>query len=170
MECEKIRELILDYSEVDLNQSDKLGVEKHLKECKECNIYFEQFHKVWNLLDNWHTVENKNDFIPRFWDRVTTEDKKKGNVFDFFRNLRVNLVAGGVGVIMLISVVFLFNIFVSHHDNIVFTEEDRSDEELLIEFDRSITKETAESLEIYGPWDVREPQSNDEEIEENKGG
>lgn len=170
MECEKIRELILDYSEGDLNQSDKLGVERHLKECKECNIYFEQSHKVWNLLDNWHTVEIKNDFIPRFWDRVTTEDKKKGNAFDFFRNLRVNLVSGGVGVIILILVVFLVNILVSHRENIVFTEKDRADEELLIEFDRSITKETTESLEIYGPWDVREPQSNDEEIEENKGG
>jgi len=162
MECEKIRELILDYSEGDLNQSDKLGVERHLKECKECNIYFEQSHKVWNLLDNWHTVQIKNDFIPGFWDRVTTEDKKKVNVFDFFRNLRVNLVSGGVGVIILILVVFLVNILVSHHDNTVFTEGDRSDEELLIEFDRSITKETAESLEIYGPWS--------DEIEENKGG
>ena len=162
MECEKIRELILDYSEGDLNQSDKLGVERHLKECKECNIYFEQSHKVWNLLDNWHTVGIKNDFIPRFWDRVITEDRKKGNVFDFFRNLRVNLISGGVGVIILILVVFLVNILVSHHENIVFTEEDRSDEELLIEFDRSITKETAESLEIYGPWS--------DEIEENKGG
>ena len=162
MECEKIRELILDYSDGDLNQSDKLGVEKHLKECKECNIYFEQSHKVWNLLDNWHTVEIKNDFIPRFWDRVTTEDRKKGNAFDFFRNLRPNLISGGVGVIILILVVFLVNILVSHHDNIVFTEGDRSDEELLIEFDRSITKETAEPLEIYGPWS--------DEIEENKGG
>jgi hypothetical protein len=170
MGCEKIRELILEYSEGNLNQSDKLEVESHLRECKGCNLYFGQSDKVWNLLDKWDTLDTKDDFIPRFWDRVSEEDTKGGGVFDFFRNLRVDLVAGVVGVIMLILTVFLVNIFVSHNENIVFTEEDRADEELLIEFDKAITKETPDSLEVYGLWDVREPQSNDENSEENNGG
>ncbi len=170
MGCEKIRELFHEYSEGNLNKSDKLKVEGHLRECKGCNLYFEQSHEVWNLLDKWDTLDTKDDFIRRFWDRVSAGDAKKGGVFDFFRNLRVNLVAGVVGVLILILCGFLVNIFVSHNEKFVFTENDRADEELLIEFDNAITKETPESLEVYGLWDVRELQSYDQNVEENEGG
>jgi hypothetical protein len=170
MECKKVRELILDYSEGDLNQGDKLEVERHLGECNDCNLYFERSHKVWDLLDKWDTVDTKDNFIPRFWDRVSREDIKTLNVFHFFRNLRINLVAGLAGVLILILGVFLANTFISSRYAIVITEEDRADDELLIEFDKAVSREADELLDVYGPWDVNELQPNDEKIEDNKGG
>jgi hypothetical protein len=162
MKCKKVKELILDYSEDDLDQSDKLEVEKHLTICNECNVYYEQSYKVWNMLDKWDAVDVKDNFISKFWDKVSTQDSKTISIFHFLRYSRVNLIGGLVGVVVLILGVFFANTFVSHRYNIVFTEEDKFDEELLIEFDKAVSKETVELLDVYGPWD--------EKIEENKGG
>ncbi|MCI0454964.1 MAG: zf-HC2 domain-containing protein [Candidatus Dadabacteria bacterium] len=170
MECEKVKELVFEYSEGDLDQGEKLKVERHLMECSDCNLYFEKSHKMWNLLSKFDTVETKDDFVARFWDRVSKEDRKKAGIFDFFGNLRVNLVAGLAGVIILVLGILLANTFVSRQHSIVFTEEDRADEELIIEFDSAVSRETDELLDVYGAWDVPEPPSNDEKIDENKGG
>src|SRR5574341_1116238 len=113
MRCEKFRELVFDYSEGDLNQGEKLEVERHLIECSDCNLYFEKSHKMWNLLGKFDTIEVKDDFVARFWDRASKEDRKKAGVFDFFGNLRVNLVTGLAGVLILILGILLVNTFVS---------------------------------------------------------
>jgi hypothetical protein len=63
---------------------------------------------------------------------------------------------------MIISVIS-FNIFEFKRTKVVFTENDKADEELLIQVDSAISRETAKSLEIYGPWDEI-PE------EDNKGG
>ena len=53
---------------------------------------------------------------------------------------------------MVVSVITL-NVFQSDRANVVFTESDEADEELLIELDKAISRETATALDIYGPWE-----------------
>ncbi|MER3446799.1 MAG: hypothetical protein C4291_08125 [Candidatus Dadabacteria bacterium] len=163
MGCEKIRELILEYPNGDLTQIENMEVEVHLRECADCRSFLDESHRVWNLMDMWDGVDVNEGFITKFWDRVSHEDKRKGGIMEFFRNWKPAWAyATALAVIVIVSVI-LFNFFESGRTNIVFTERDRADERLLIDFDKSISKEGGQSLDVYGPWD--------EPIEENnKGG
>ncbi len=163
MNCKELKELILEYAAGNLDQSEKLRVESHLKECKECYLFFRQSNQVWDLLDEWDVIEPKEDIVTNFWERVSGEEIREKGIFDFFKNLKLNWSFGvALAVIMIISVIS-FNIFEFKRTEVVFTEKDKADEELLIELDRAVSRETARGLDIYGPWE--------DEIEENdKGG
>jgi hypothetical protein len=164
MRCEKIKELILEHRIRDLDQSEKLKLDTHLGECKECDSLFRHSNEVWNLLDKWESIEPREGFLTEFWNRVLEEDtKKKESTFDFFRNWKLIWApVAALTIIVIVSVISL-DIFQPKLAEVVFTAEDEEDEKLLIELDRAISRETAESLDIYGPWN--------EEIEENnKGG
>ncbi|MBI2487225.1 MAG: zf-HC2 domain-containing protein [Deltaproteobacteria bacterium] len=163
MNCKELKELILEYTAGNLDQSEKLRVESHLKECKECYLFFGQSNQVWDLLDEWDIIEPKEDIVTNFWERVSEEEIRGKGIFDFFKNLKLNWSFGvALAVIMIISVIS-FNIFEFKRTKVVFTENDKADEELLIELDRAVSRKTARGLDIYGPWE--------DEIEENdKGG
>lgn len=166
MNCKELEELILEYTAGNLDQNEKLRVESHLRECKKCYLFFGQSNQVWNLLDEWDVIEPRKDIVTNFWERVSEEDVRGKGIFDFFKNLKLNWSFGValavIAVIMIISVIS-FNIFEFKRTKVVFTENDKADEELLIQVDSAISKETAKSLEIYGPWDEI-PE------EDNKGG
>lgn len=163
MGCKEIKELILEYPNGDLTQNEKMQVEAHLRECPDCSLFLDESRHVWNLMDMWDGVDVGGNFITKFWDRVSHEDTSKGGIMGFFRKWKPGWTyAAALAVIVIVSVI-LFNFFESGRTNIVFTERDRADEKLLIDFDKSISKEGGQSLDVYGPWD--------EPIEENnKGG
>jgi len=164
MRCEEIKGLILEYTGGDLDQSEKERVESHLVECEDCNVFFKQSNEVWNLLDKWNAIEPKEDIVARFWDRVSEEDRRRKGIFDFFENLKPDWVLGAALAVILIIGVITFDIFEPNRAHVVFTEEDKADEELLIKIDKAISRETAGSLNIYGPWDEEIIKGN------NKGG
>lgn len=163
MGCEKIKELILEYPYGDLTQTEKMQLETHLRECADCTLFLNESRYVWNLMDEWDGVEVGGNYVTKFWDRVSHEDTKKDWIMDFFRSWKLGWTyAAALAVIVIVSVI-LFNFFESSRTNIVFTERDKTDERLLIDFDKAISREDGQSLDVYGPWD--------ELIEENnKGG
>ena len=163
MECEKIKELILEYPNWDLTRTEKMQVEVHLRECEDCALFFNESHQIWNLMDEWGGVDVGENFVTKFWDRVSHEDSRKSGIMYFFRNWKLGWTyAAALAVIVIVSVI-LFNFFGSSRTSIVFTERDKTDERLLIDFDKAISREDGQSLDVYGPWD--------ELIEENnKGG
>lgn len=153
MRCEEIKELFHEYAVGSLDQGQKLRVESHVHECKECSLIFRDSNELWNILDNWDRIEPGEDFVAGFWKRISEDDVKGNGILDFLRNLRLNWALGvALAVIMIVSVMTL-NIFQSDRANVVFTENDEADEELLIELDKAISRETATSLDIYGPWE-----------------
>jgi hypothetical protein len=152
MRCEEIRELFHEYTARGLDQDQKLWVESHVRDCEDCGLFFRESNELWNILDNWDRVEPGDDFVAGFWKRVSEEDVKKNKILDFFRNLKLNWALGAaLAVIMVVSVITL-NVFHSDRANVVFTENDEADEELLIKLDKAISRETATALDIYGPW------------------
>jgi Predicted transmembrane transcriptional regulator (anti-sigma factor) len=150
MKCENFKELILEYPDGELSQSERLRVETHLRECEGCDLLFKQVNGVWNLLDRWDGIEPEGDFVAKFWDRVS-EGEVRGGILDFFRNWRSGwAIAVSVAVILIVSIISI-NVFESDRADVVFTEIDRADEELLIKLERVTSRETAKSLEVYGP-------------------
>lgn len=163
MSCNELKESILEYKVGNLDQSEKIRVESHLRECKECNLFLMQSNQVWDLLDEWDIVEPKQNIATEFWKRVSEEDVKGKGIFDYLKNLKLNWSFGAALAVILIVSVLTFNVFEFRRTEVVFTEIDEADEELLIQVDRAISRETAKSLEIYGAWDEI-PEEN------NKGG
>ena len=163
MKCGRIKELILEYPNGDLTQTEKMEVEVHLRECEDCALFFNESHQIWNLMDEWGGVDVGGNFVTKFWDRVSHEDSRKSGIMDFFRNWKLGWTYAAALAAIVILGVILLNFFEFGRTNIVFTERDKADEKLLIDFDKAISKEEGQSLDLYGPWD--------EPIDENdKGG
>src|ERR1700752_555338 len=111
MECKEIKELILEYPDGDLSQSERLRVEMHLKECEVCTLLLDESHQVWNLMDKWDGIEVKGDFISKFWNRVSEEGTRKRGVMDFFKNWKLGWVYVAATVVILIMSFILVNYF-----------------------------------------------------------
>ncbi len=161
MGCKEIKEVIFEYPDGDVSQSARLEVEMHLKECRECNLLLNESRQVWDLLGKWEGIESKGDFVARFWSRVSDNDK--GGIKDFLRNWKLSWAAAAAVVFILVMSVIGVSFFESNRANVVFTERDKADEELLVGFDKSLSVEESKSLDIYGPW-------NETTQENNKGG
>ncbi len=163
MGCEKIKELILEYPGGDLTQIEKMQVEAHLRECADCALFLKESHDVWNLMDMWDGIEVRENFVARFWDRVSHEDTGKVGIIEFFKNWKLGWAYGTALAVIVVAVVMWFGFFEPSRTKVVFTERDKADEKLLVDFDKAISREDGQSLDVYGPWD--------EPIEENdKGG
>jgi len=137
-----------------LGQVEKEGVEMHLKECDECSLFLAQSNELWNLLDTWDEVEPQGEFVSKFWDKASIDETKFIPGFlSWIRNFKLNwTLAGAMASIFLVSI-FTFAVFSPDTRDNLFTSADERDELILIELDNAISRETAEVLSIYGPWD-----------------
>lgn len=154
MECKDIKGILIQYSLGDLGQVEKVGVERHLEECNECRLYLSQSNELWNLLDTWEEVEPDGNFISQFWDQASIDETKyKPGFLSQLRNFKLNwTLAGAMASIFLVSII-AFAVFSPHTTNTLFTSADEQDELILIELDNALSRETADVLSIYGPWD-----------------
>jgi hypothetical protein len=162
MECKEIKDLILEYPDGDLSQSERLQVEMHLKECGECSLFLDESHQVWNLMDKWDGIEAKGDFISKFWNRVSEEGTRKRGVMDFFKNWKLGWIYVAATVVILIMSFVLVNFFQFDRTGVSLSEMDKADERLLIEFDKAISREGGQSLDVYGPWNEPIEENNKE--------
>lgn len=153
MDCSDFKELIVSYSSDDLSGDDKALVEAHLKECGECSLYLSQSNELWNLLDDWKGIETGGDYVTDFWQRVSSEEAGSGGFLAIFKKLRFNWALAGAFASILIVGIFTFAIFAPDAGKSIFTAADERDELILLELDRATSRETADVLAIYGPWD-----------------
>jgi len=154
MECKDIRRILVQYSLGDLGQVEKVGVERHLEECNECRLYLSQSNELWNLLDTWEEVEPDGNFISQFWDHASIDETKyKPGFLSQLGNFRLNwTIAGAMASIFLVSII-TFAVFSPDITNTLYTNADEQYELILIELDNALSRDTADVLSIYGPWD-----------------
>ena len=154
MECNDIKELLTQYSLDDLGQVEKVGVERHLEECRECKVYLSQSQELWSLLDTWGEIEPEGEFVSNFWDKASIEETKlQPGFLGRLRNFKPNWsLAGAMASIFLVSIL-TFAVFSPDTTNTLFTSADEQDELILLELDNALSRETADVLSIYGPWD-----------------
>ncbi len=153
MDCSDFKELIVSYSSDDLSGGDKALVETHLKECGECGLYLSQSNELWNLLDEWKKIEPGDEYVADFWQRVSKEEADHRGFLGVFKKFRFNWAIAGAFASILIVGIFTFAIFGPGSGNGIFTASDERDELILLELDRATSRETADVLAIYGPWD-----------------
>src|SRR5882724_10767073 len=99
-------------------------------------------------MDMWDDVDVRGNFVAKFWDRVSHEDTKRGGIMEFFKNWKLGWTyAAALAVIVIVSVIWL-SFFEFGRTNVVFTEMDKADEKLLIDFDKAISREDGQSLDV----------------------
>ncbi len=152
MECKEIKETLIQYTLEDLAESEITTIEKHLGGCDECRSFVSESKELWSLLDAWGELEPRGDYISSFWDKVEETAPAPG-FLDWIRNVKLNwTLAGAMASIFLVSII-TFGVFNPDTRNALFMSADEQDELIIIELDDALSRETADVLSIYGPWD-----------------
>ena len=154
MECKDIKEILTQYSLVDLQDAEKEEVQSHLRSCGDCESFVSQSNELWNLLDGWEGVEPDSQYLAKFWDKASVDEPElKPGFLSWIRDIRLNwTLAGAMASIFLVSII-TFAAFSPDTRNSLLLSSDERDELVLIELDNALSRETAEVLSIYGPWD-----------------
>ena len=152
MECKELKETLVQYSLDELGSKEKVSLENHIGNCDECRGYVSESIGLWSLLEAWDEVEPNNNYITNFWDKVE-ETKPASGFLHWIQNIRLNwTLAGAMASIFLVSII-TFGAFSPEMRNSIFMSTDERDELVLIELDNALSRETADVLSIYGPWD-----------------
>ncbi len=70
MDHQKIKELISPYSEGELNEEERKQVEKHLKECSECQKEFEEMGKFEEVMGKMKLKQPPKEAWKMYWSSV----------------------------------------------------------------------------------------------------
>lgn len=163
MSCENFKNLILDYTIDTLDESQMNDLKAHMDVCNECKEFLSIADQEWKLLDRWEGIEPKDDYITRFWERSDRrEEGHKRSFFNLFSYQMPNWSYVSVLSLFVIIIVAAIIYIMAENNVVKYTEKDREDEKLLFEVDRTISFDSADMLEIYGPWNVGD--------DNNKGG
>lgn len=156
MSCKIIKKLILDYTADRLDRIERLHVENHLKDCKDCNQFFIYAKNEWRLWEEWEDIEPSGDVVNRFWKRISEKELGKGEgIFSIVKSFIPNWsLIPSLSLVVAVGIASILYIHLSHQ-KVSYTEMDREDEELLFELDRTLSTNNTNLLEIYGPWDVK---------------
>lgn len=150
------RILIERYLAGDLSYEEEKTLFDLLEKNPELKKYLEFSEAVWRELDDLDKLEPSQDYVQRFWNRVSKE-KEKSSIFSVFgfgalkhrwafaTSFATVLITG-----LFLANVYLFNNSINDTQEFVFNKED---ELLLRNLDRAISKQTAASLEVFGPWE-----------------
>jgi len=154
MDCNNIKDILIQYSLGDIDDIEKTSVEDHLSSCESCSNYLKESRSLWNLMDTWDTIEPDAGFVSSFWDKAESDEPEiKPGFFKWVRDVKFNwALAGAMASIFLVSII-TFGAFSTDTRNSLFMSADERDELVLIELDNALAKETSDVLSIYGPWD-----------------
>ncbi len=84
MKCELARNLMSSYIDRDINEIDKLGLEKHLQQCMDCREEYELLLEVVTECSGFEEAELPEDFHEELHARLLEETKTTGKVKSFF--------------------------------------------------------------------------------------
>ena len=153
MSCENFKNLILDHTVAELDQPSMSELKIHLEVCDDCREFLSFADLEWKLLDRWELIEPEADYITRFWKRSNRgEEAAKPSFFNLFKSGFLNWSYMPVVSLLLVIVVVAIVYVATENSVVEYTKEDREDEKLLFEVDRTISYDSADMLEIYGVW------------------
>ena len=149
---EEIKEKVNSYISGELTEAESIEVQKLIDSSVEVKTYYQEITDMLGILNKYEGIEPSTDYIPRFWNKVESESKRRK--FYFFGLFDLNkkwAFAGSFGVFIIVCS-FVINSYIGNNGNgINFNNLD--DESLLTSLDESINPRTPDSLNIYGPWD-----------------
>lgn len=152
MECKELKETLVQYSLDEMSSDERVNIESHITGCDDCKNYVSESKGLWSLLEKWEEVEPSGNYISNFWDKVEETAPAPG-FLHWIQNIKPNwTLAGAMASVFLVSII-TFGAFSPEIRNSIFMSADERDELVLLELDDALSRETADLLSIYGPWD-----------------
>jgi predicted anti-sigma-YlaC factor YlaD len=77
MNCEFIRENLIDIVEQTLPEETRKEIDAHLRSCNSCAALTERFARLWQTWQDAASVEPSPAFLPRLWQRIEKSQEKR---------------------------------------------------------------------------------------------
>lgn len=146
------KELIQKYISGDISDKEKSILNSLLQEDPELDSYIKRSEQVWKLLSETDDIEPNPNYISNFWTKVREEKDNRSRLAKLL-DLNIRWIFISSFVTVLLASAIILNIFVMEETVETSLVFDKQDEVLLKNLDKSITKKTAASLEVFGPWE-----------------
>lgn len=97
LDCEKIKDLLLDYDEGFLEEDNCQEIAAHLESCKDCADYYRELKDSWQTLAKVELpeIEPTPNYQERFWRKTESEGirvfPRKRNLFPYIFALAASL-------------------------------------------------------------------------------
>jgi anti-sigma factor RsiW len=117
MNCDRARELFLEYHDGDLSDTDRQALEAHLETCEICRADWEAYQRTLGEVSGMFNVAPPADFAQRV--KQTIGKRSRGRFFGHDRNLSINF---AIVSFLLILLVILAYLFISSKQEIVLVE------------------------------------------------
>lgn len=153
-ETEKNKELIQRYLADDSPDKQNSSISELLEKNPELDKYLRRSEKVWELLGQAEMVEPNPNYISNFWSRLREEEQIQQQGFlDKIAALNIRWVFVSSFVTVLFVSALIVNVFILNSDKETQFTFNKQDEMLINNLDKAITKKTAASLDVFGPWE-----------------
>lgn len=148
-----VEEKIQSYICGDLDIDESREIEDLINSSPLLREYLKDSKMAWEMLDSTTVLEPKKDYIPTFWKKVEEDDIKRNK--GFLGNFNIKWVFASTLAVFLIITALTLNFFVFTDDSPQkdIVSYDENDQLLVDSLEAAITKKTAGSLDIYGPWE-----------------
>lgn len=160
MDRERINELILEYPDGELTESERALVEKSVAASAEHAAFQRRALSTWDLLALASRAEPRPGYITDFWNSVAAEEEKgRENFFGLLSFLRASPLrwasVAAMAVVLLVGVFTLNYYGVGPGADFVASLQGDIDRgtSALLDVERTLLEEPASALEVYGPWD-----------------
>jgi len=91
MKCDKIKKILLDYLEDNINSNDRTEIENHIENCENCSSQLEQFKTLNELVINTNKVESSQSFKNEFFDSLENNNLNISKSFFQFDSIKNSL-------------------------------------------------------------------------------
>ena len=143
---------IEDYFSGELSEEESNSLLLKIEGSAELREHFEESEKLWNYMSSFETIEPGPDYIQKFWKKVSDEEDKKSRSFFPFNFMNTKWAfATSLAVFLLLSTIIVNN-FVTEEEKSGFVY-DADDELLLNDLENALSKNSAQGLNVYGPWE-----------------
>jgi predicted DNA binding CopG/RHH family protein len=104
MKCETVRSLISSYIDKDLNDVEKIELEKHLAECEQCREEYECMLDIIAVCSNLEELELPQSFRIELQQKLAEEKKKKHFFGGILGNKGMKMATGLVAAVLVIAI------------------------------------------------------------------
>jgi anti-sigma factor RsiW len=101
--CQRLKHLMFDFAEGELDEKDRAAIQEHLDACADCNRFVEQIRALRMRLGRLKPVQTSDDFILRLRSRIRQESAGPVPSGSLFWDHRRWIPALGLGILFLAS-------------------------------------------------------------------
>ncbi len=106
MDCERAKELFIDYHDGDIGSADRRELEKHLADCAECGKEWDEYLRCVGEVSGMHVLAPSDEFVSRV--KKTIGRRSRGRFFGDTKPFSLSFALVSFILILLFLLAYLF--------------------------------------------------------------